>query len=318
MTFSNGSLILVDYTAKIKDTDEVFETTNEVEAAKHGFATKGARFSPRLVSVDNNTYPVLKGFNEALTGMSVGDKITVEVPPEKGFGERNKSNVRMIPIRKLGDDADKVSVGDTVEVNNKKGIIRIIGSGRVQIDYNHKYAGKTIVYDINVLQSLESAHDKINAILTYRLDGHTDIVFDLSDKDVKVHIPSSLYRHDRLQNTKSFIQFDIFKFVPTLEKVIFIETFTNKNLTPKSDTSPRVTPPGGMPDTSTSTNTNNQDTAISIEKDDVYDEEDDTYDEKDDVYEDNNTDDTGTNTNNTNNDNSNNTSNNTSNKSCLL
>ncbi|MCY4490812.1 MAG: peptidylprolyl isomerase [Thaumarchaeota archaeon] len=307
MTFSNGSLILVDYTAKIKDTGEVFETTNEVEAVKHGIAKEGVRLSPRLVSVDDNTYPVLKGFNEALTGMSVGDKITVEVPPEKGFGERNKNNVRMIPIRKLGDDADKVTVGDTVEVNNKKGIIRIIGSGRVQIDYNHKYAGKTIVYDINVLQSLESAHDKINAILTYRLGVNTDVAFDLSDKDVKVHIPSSLYRHDKLQYTKNFIQIDIFKFIPTLEKIIFIETFTNRNLTPKPDISSSVTSPGGMPgtDTSTSTNISNQNTTISNEKDDVYDgkddtydEEDDTYDEKDDVYEDNNTVDTGTNTNN--------------------
>ena len=49
----------------------------------------------------------------------------------------------MIPLRKLGEDAEKVSVGDTVEIDNKKGIIRFIGSGRVQIDYNHRFAGKT-------------------------------------------------------------------------------------------------------------------------------------------------------------------------------
>ena len=30
----------------------------------------------------------------------------------------------MIPLRKLGEDAEKVSVGDTVEIDNKKGIIR--------------------------------------------------------------------------------------------------------------------------------------------------------------------------------------------------
>ena len=29
--------------------------------------------------------------------------------------------VRMIPLRKLGEDAEKVSIGDTIEVDNKKG-----------------------------------------------------------------------------------------------------------------------------------------------------------------------------------------------------
>ena len=37
MTFNKGSLILVDYTSKVKDTSEVFETTIEEEAKKHSF-----------------------------------------------------------------------------------------------------------------------------------------------------------------------------------------------------------------------------------------------------------------------------------------
>ncbi|MCH6571585.1 MAG: peptidylprolyl isomerase, partial [Thaumarchaeota archaeon] len=35
MTFNKGSLILVDYTAKVKNTNEVFETTIEDEAKKY-------------------------------------------------------------------------------------------------------------------------------------------------------------------------------------------------------------------------------------------------------------------------------------------
>ena len=37
----------------------------------------------------------------------------------------------MIPLRKLGEDAEKVSIGDMIEVDNKKGVVRFIGSGRV-------------------------------------------------------------------------------------------------------------------------------------------------------------------------------------------
>ncbi|NIU01465.1 MAG: peptidylprolyl isomerase, partial [Nitrosopumilaceae archaeon] len=65
----------------------------------------------------------------------------------------------------MGEDAEKVSVGDTIEIEGRKGIIRFIGSGRVQVDFNHRYAGKTIVYDVNVVKALESPEDKILGIL---------------------------------------------------------------------------------------------------------------------------------------------------------
>ena len=167
MTFKKGQLILLDYTAKIKDTDEVFETTIEEDAKKNSIHEPNIKYQPKLVSVGESW--VLKGLDDALPETSVGDKKTIEVSSDKGFGARDKGKVRMIPLRKLGEDAEKVSVGDTVEVDNKKGIIRYIGSGRVQIDYNHRYAGKTILYEINVKKSLDADDDMISAILQSRM-----------------------------------------------------------------------------------------------------------------------------------------------------
>ena len=160
---------------------------------------------------------------------SVGDKLTVEVTPEKGFGERDSTKVRMIPIRKLGEDAEKVSVGDQIEIDNKRGIIRFIGSGRVQIDYNHRYAGKTILYDVNVIKSLDSENDKIGGILQSRLPvENSKIEFTIKEKETNISIPDELFRADGVQIMKHFIQLDIFKFVPSLEKVNFVETYNNK------------------------------------------------------------------------------------------
>jgi len=229
LTFDKGSLILVDYTAKVKDTEEIFDTTIEEDAKKHSIHAQNVKYQPKLVSIGEVSYPVLKGLDEALAKTSSGDKLTVEVTPDKGFGERDSGKVRMIPLRKLGEDAEKVSVGDTIEVDNKRGIIRFIGSGRVQIDYNHRYAGKTILFDVNVIKSLDSPNDKIDGILKNRLPVEdTKISFDLKDKEVSIIIPEEILRADGLQIMKHFIQLDIFKFVPTLEKVNFIETHMNK------------------------------------------------------------------------------------------
>lgn len=229
MAFNKGSLILVDYTAKVKDSEEVFDTTIEEDAKKFSIHEPNLKYQPKLVSIGEVSYPVLKGLDEALAKTSAGEKLTVEVTPDKGFGERDSSKVRMIPIRKLGEDAEKVSVGDTIEVDNKRGIIRFIGSGRVQVDYNHRYAGKTILYDVNIIKSLESPNDKLDGILKTRLpveDGK--ISFDLKDKEVSITIPEEILRADGLQIMKHFIQLDIFKFIPTLDKVNFVETHVNK------------------------------------------------------------------------------------------
>ena len=187
---------------------------------------------PKLVSVGEGW--VLKGLDDALSETTAGDKKTIEVSPDKGFGERDKGKVRMIPLRKLGEDAEKVSVGDTVEIDNKKGIIRYIGSGRVQVDYNHRYAGKTILYDINITKSLDSDDDKISEILKSRLPVENDkIIYKKNGTTVDVTIPEEIFRADGLAIIKHFIQTDLFKFVSSLTKVNFVETYENKQA-PKS------------------------------------------------------------------------------------
>lgn len=227
MAFSKGSLIQVDYTAKVKDTGEVFETTIESDAKKHSIHDPNIKYQPKLVSVGESW--VIKGLDDALANTNVGDKKTVEVTPDKGFGERDSGKVRMIPLRKLGEDADKVSVGDTIEIDQKKGIVRYIGSGRVQVDYNHRFAGKTILYDVNVVKALNTDEDKVFGILKRHIPVEdSEIKFKKSDKSLDVTIPEEIFRADGLAIIKHFIQTDIFKFVPTLDKINFVETYLNK------------------------------------------------------------------------------------------
>ena len=227
MTFDKGSLILIDYTAKVKDTEEVFETTLEEEAKKNSIQDANVKYQPKLVSVGESW--VLKGLDEALANTKVGDKLTVEVTPDKGFGERDSGKVRMIPLRKLGEDADKVSVGDTIEIDDKRGIVRFIGSGRVQVDYNHRFAGKTILYDVNVLKSLDSDDDKILGILKRHIPvDDSKLTFKKTNNNLDINVPEDIFRADGLQVMKHFIQMDLFKFIPTLEKANFIETYMNK------------------------------------------------------------------------------------------
>ncbi|MDE1725987.1 MAG: FKBP-type peptidyl-prolyl cis-trans isomerase [Thaumarchaeota archaeon] len=225
MAFQKGTLVLADYTAKVKDTNEVFETTREADAKSSNIFDANIKYQPRLVSVGESW--VLKGFDDALLAANAGDKLTIEVPPEKGFGTRDPSKVRMIPLRKLGDDAEKVSVGDAIELDDRTGIIRFIGSGRVQVDFNHRFAGKTILYDVNVIKSLDTDQDKVMGLLKRRFPiDDSKLKFEIKGTQLDVSIPDEALMMEGLQVVKRAIANEVFKFVSSLDKINFVETYT--------------------------------------------------------------------------------------------
>ena len=224
MAFQKGTLVLVDYTAKVKDSNEIFETTREADAKSNSIHDANVKYQPRLISVGESW--VLKGLDDALSKYKIGDKLSIEVPPEKGFGVRDPGKVRMIPLRKLGEDAEKVTVGDTIEIDERTGIVRFIGSGRVQVDFNHRFAGKTIVYDLNVIKSLDTDQDKVLGLLKRRFPiEESKIKFEIKGTELDVNIPEEAMMMEGLQIVKRAIANEIFKFVPKLEKVNFIDTY---------------------------------------------------------------------------------------------
>ena len=80
MTMEKGSLILIDYTAKVKDSDEIFETTVEENAKKSNLYDPSIKYEPRLVSIGEGW--VLKGLDEILTTAKLGDNLNVDITPD--------------------------------------------------------------------------------------------------------------------------------------------------------------------------------------------------------------------------------------------
>jgi FKBP-type peptidyl-prolyl cis-trans isomerase SlyD len=240
MTFDKGSLILLDYTARIKDNGEIFETTIEEDAKKSNLYDPTRKYEPRLISVGEGW--VLKGLDEALTSTDVGQKLSIEISPDKGFGERDTSKVRMIPQRKLGEKANEVKVGDVVELDDRTGIIRYIGSGRVQIDYNHRLASRILVYDVNVVKKIESNEDKIKYLLKRRLPIDDEKAkFDYNNDTVIIELSEDISLLDGLQIIKKAVSTDMFKFVDGLNKITFQEVYLSQKAKDSSPSPPPST-----------------------------------------------------------------------------
>lgn len=224
---------MVEYTIRTSDGTVIGVSG---EAAQD---TTSSSPQPQLVSVNDPSYPVLAGFNRALAAAEVGVEQTVIVPPADAYGERRRDQVKIITARKFGREIDNLAVGDEAEVNNKKCTIISIGSGRVRVDFNHKYAGKSIIYDFTILEHIESDNDKIHALLEaagmiqdtpYGVDLDDDVIstnYQLNDSSLIVFIPSNMFRAEDIQSKKYILQTDLFKFIPTLNTVSFSERYIN-------------------------------------------------------------------------------------------
>lgn len=227
MPLDAGTLVYINYTAKIKDVEKVIEVTVEDEAKKLGVHDPAQRYEPRLVAIGEGW--VLKGLDEALMTADVGEKISVEVAPEKGFGQRDPSKVNMIALRKFGKKASELRIGDEIEIDNKIGIVRFVGSGRAQIDFNHRLAGKTLLYEVEVVKKLETDREKVVALIKRRIFIEEEkIDFTIEDDNIKIQLPRDLYLVEGIQIIKRAISNDLFKFIKVISKVYFIELYESK------------------------------------------------------------------------------------------
>ncbi len=98
---------------------------------------------------------VIPGFDEAVLGMKPGEAKTVTIPPEKGYGPRNKELLMKIDRKELPPDLDP-AVGQRIEFS--KGDQRFeltvseVTEEAVTFDANHPLAGKTLVFDLLLLE----------------------------------------------------------------------------------------------------------------------------------------------------------------------
>ncbi|WP_439859704.1 FKBP-type peptidyl-prolyl cis-trans isomerase [Pseudomonas sp. MBLB4136] len=98
---------------------------------------------------------LLPGFESALFGFKAGDKRSVQVLPEQGFGQPNPQNVQVMPRAQFQDM--ELSEGLLVIFNDAAntelpGVVKAFDEAQVTIDFNHPLAGKTLNFDVEIIE----------------------------------------------------------------------------------------------------------------------------------------------------------------------
>src|SRR3990170_2724022 len=225
MAFQKGDFILIDYTAKIKETNETFDTTNEQTSKNAHLHKEGAIYEPELIVIGENWK--LKPLDEAFTTMEPNKPTTVEIPPDKAFGPRDPQKIKRISLKQLlAQDIHNPTIGMRITYQNKTAIIRSIGAGRVLLDFNPPLAGRTLIYEVTVQKKLETPQEKTLALIHRRIPiaDQTKFTLTVDANTLTIDMPEETFYLEGIQVAKRGIALDIQKFLPETTTIKFIET----------------------------------------------------------------------------------------------
>ncbi len=162
---NKGDFVELDFVAKIKETNEIFDTTKEEEAKKIGIE----KVKPLRICVGEGM--LLKGLEATLEGKELNKKYVIELKPKDAFGERSKELVKTIPLSVFLEKNLNPVRGMTLNMDGILARILSVGS-RVLVDFNNPLAGKDIIYEFEIKRKIEGMQEKFESLVYYYLGEH--------------------------------------------------------------------------------------------------------------------------------------------------
>jgi FKBP-type peptidyl-prolyl cis-trans isomerase 2 len=175
---NKNDFIEIEFTGKISNTDEIFDTNIKADAKKANLNIK--EIKPFILSVGHKMLPA--GFDKDIEGKEIGKKYKLNLNPEDAFGKRNPQAVRMIPTKHF--HAQKIEPQRGMQLNLDGQLVKVLSSdrGRTLVDFNNPLAGKPVTYIYKINKTITDQNEKINALQDFLFRR----TFDFETKDNKV------------------------------------------------------------------------------------------------------------------------------------
>jgi len=132
-----GNKVKVHYVGKLED-GEIFDSSEGREP----------------IEFEVGTNDVIKGFEDAVLGLKVGDKTTIKIQPEEGYGMVREDLIMSVPKDQVPEG---VEVGVQLQGLGQNGqpfnvTVKEINEDSVLLDANHPLAGQVMEFEIDVVE----------------------------------------------------------------------------------------------------------------------------------------------------------------------
>ena len=143
MTVSNGKQVTLEYTLQLDDQSVV--DTN---------------VGGKPLKVTQGSHQIIPGVEKQIEGMAPGEKKKFSVAPTEGYGTVDPKAFQEIDKKMVPADAQKVGMqleGTTAEGRKVFPRISAVKNDTVVLDFNHPLAGKTLYFDVKVLDVAQAS-----------------------------------------------------------------------------------------------------------------------------------------------------------------
>jgi FKBP-type peptidyl-prolyl cis-trans isomerase 2 len=134
---TQGSTVEVHYTGRFPNEEQSFDSSEGRDPLKF----------------EVGVGQVIPGFENAILGKNVGDKVQVTISATEAYGEVREDLFVQVPLDKLPGE---VEVGQELQADSGNGqpvrvVVEAVNEDHVVINGNHPLAGKDLVFDIEVV-----------------------------------------------------------------------------------------------------------------------------------------------------------------------
>jgi FKBP-type peptidyl-prolyl cis-trans isomerase 2 len=155
-----GDNISIDYTGSLED-GKVFDTSLEKVAQENGLFDPQREYIPLQFTVGK--MKVIKGMDDGVIGMKVGDSRTLNIPPENAYGMINPDLIQVYPIIQVIPTEFPLIVEVPIEkfegtfgTEHKKGDVVTIPNSKINMTIVNMTSNVSLSYDFKVGEQIPS------------------------------------------------------------------------------------------------------------------------------------------------------------------
>lgn len=222
-----NDFIEIEYTAKVKETGMIFDTTSETIAKKEEINRDGMIYGHVVICVGEAH--VLQGLDNELVGKEAGKEYNIGLEPENAFGKKSAKMVQLIATNKFTTQGIQPQVGLQVNIDGMLGTIKTVTGGRTLVDFNHPLAGQDVVYTVKINRIVTDAAEKVQGLVNLQFGRENAKV---EHKDGEITIKHNI---DLPKEFEQKFSDQIHSLITDIKKVIFLKETRNKEEEKKGD-----------------------------------------------------------------------------------
>ena len=212
MKTKRNDFIEIDFVAKTKDNNKIFDLTRKEDAITFNIYDQKHTYDSIIICLGYND--ILKGLDEELIDKELG-KYVIEIPVEKAFGKKTHNLIKLISTNVFHTQNIKPFPGLKVNIDNIYGTVLSVSGGRTIVDFNHPLAGKDLIYEVEIKRIITDTKEKIQSFLKL-ID--KDAKFTLNDDklEIETKLDNEILKKELIEEIK--------KRIPEIKEISFKTT----------------------------------------------------------------------------------------------